>query len=629
MDKPVTMEALSAPDKKAEKEAKKAERAAKAAEKKAAKAKGGDAVDISDAPEKIDVDKELAGDAEGKLKLTKEQLRVASNRATTGVLALTAVARDVKFASFSVSLGGRSLVSDCDLELTQGCRYGLLGENGSGKSSVLAAIAQREVPLPKHISVFHLHEEAPPTEMTGVEAVVNHVKEEVEKLEAMVEQIMEESGMEDERLTSINSRLDELDPTGAEPRARKILSGLGFADHLVPMDRQTKHMSGGWRMRVALAQALFAARELLLLDEPTNHLDLEACVWLEEHLASYSKCLLVVSHSQDFLNAVCTHTMWLTHGTIKYYGGNYAYFVRTVEEEERLQLKVYEKQQADMGKLEKFVEVNRANGVATSAKSKKKVLGKLQDDAVDKPMLREPSFVFKFPECSRLAPPVLPFDEVSFAYSGKKEDYLYADLNLGVDCDSRVALVGPNGCGKSTLLKLMSGELSPSEGSVKRHQHCSLGLYHQHSIEVLDLDMTPLNFMRKTFPPAVVKRTEEVWRSFLSQFGFSKQQQETPMGFLSDGQRSRIVFSMLAMKEHTLLLLDEPTNHLDVDAVDGLAAAIKAFAGGVVLVSHDFRLIDQVCNEIWVCEDKGVRKYDGSIHDYKKELSKKMAKHKV
>ena len=593
MDKPVTMEALSAPDKKAEKEAKKAERAAKAAEKKAAKAKGGDAVDISDAPEKIDVDKELAGDAEGKLKLTKEQLRVASNRATTGVLASTAVARDVKFASFSVSLGGRSLVSDCDLELTQGCRYGLLGENGSGKSSVLAAIAQREVPLPKHISVFHLHEEAPPTEMTGVEAVVNHVKEEVEKLEAMVEQIMEESGMEDERLTSINSRLDELDPTGAEPRARKILSGLGFADHLVPMDRQTKHMSGGWRMRVALAQALFAAPELLLLDEPTNHLDLEACVWLEEHLASYSKCLLVVSHSQDFLNAVCTHTMWLTHGTIKYYGGNYAYFVRTVEEEERLQLKVYEKQQADMGKLEKFVEVNRANGVATSAKSKKKVLGKLQDDAVDKPMLREPSFVFKFPECSRLAPPVLPFDEVtcrqerhpgpraeanlllasprllllrsllsspslglpsspsslgqvSFAYSGKKEDYLYADLNLGVDCDSRVALVGPNGCGKltllevprsrsesfrvlptpaesvrfllvpsdslsgkSTLLKLMSGELSPSEGSVKRHQHCSLGLYHQHSIEVLDLDMTPLNFMRKTFPPAVVKRTEE------------------------------------------------------------------------------------------------------------------------
>jgi len=465
--------------------------------------------------------------------------------------------------------------------------------------------------------------------MSGVEAVIDHVVQEVSKLEAMVEQIMEDSGPEDERLDRINTRLDELDPTGAEPRARKILSGLGFADHLVPMDRPTKHMSGGWRMRVALAQALFAAPELLLLDEPTNHLDLEACVWLEEHLASYDKCLLVVSHSQDFLNAVCTHTMWLHNGTIKYYGGNYAKFVATVEEEERLQLKVWEKQQADMGKLEKFVEVNRANGVATSAKSKKKVLGKLQDEAVERPTLREPSLTFKFPECSRLAPPVLPFDDVSFAYSGKPDDYLYHKINLGVDCDSRIALVGPNGCGKSTLLKLMSGELTPSEGSVKRHQHCSLGLYHQHSIEVLDLDATPLAFMRSTFPPAVVKRSEEVWRSYLSQFGFSKEQQVSPIGMLSDGQRSRLVFSMLAMKEHTVLLLDEPTNHLDVDAVDGLAAAIKGFDGGVVLVSHDFRLIDQVCSTIWVCEDKGVRKYDGSIHDYKKELSKKMAKHKV
>jgi len=282
-----------------------------------------------------------------------------------------------------------------------------------------------------------------------------------------------------------------------------------------------------------------------------------------------------------------------------------------------------------MGKLEKFVEVNRANGVATSAKSKKKVLGKLQDEAVERPTLREPTFTFKFPECSRLAPPVLPFDDVSFGYSADKAALLYEHLNLGVDCDSRVALVGPNGCGKSTLLKLMSGELHPSEGSVKRHQHCSLGLYHQHSVDVLDLDMPPLAFMRKAFPPSVLKRTEEVWRSYLSQFGFSKQQQETPMGFLSDGQRSRIVFAMLAMKEHTVLLLDEPTNHLDVDAVDGLAAAIKAFGGGVVLVSHDFRLIDQVCTEIWVCENRSVRRYEGSIHDYKKELSKKMAKHKL
>jgi len=225
---------------------------------------------------------------------------------------------------------------------------------------------------------------------------------------------------------------------------------------------------------------------------------------------------------------------------------------------------------------------------------------------------------------------VLPFDGVSFAYSGKKEDHLYEELNLGVDCDSRVALVGPNGCGKSTLLKLMSGALTPTEGSVKRHQHCVLGLYHQHSAEVLDLDTSPLAFIRKHAQGTPLKGKSEEWfRSFLAQFGFSNEQQQSPMGLLSDGQRSRIVFSTLATKDHTILLLDEPTNHLDVDAVDGLAQAIKGFGGGVVLVSHDFRLIDQVANEIWVCEGKGVRRYDGTIHDYKKQLAKKMAKHKV
>jgi ATP-binding cassette subfamily F protein 2 len=239
------------------------------------------------------------------------------------------------------------------------------------------------------------------------------------------------------------------------------------------------------------------------------------------------------------------------------------------------------------------------------------------------------TLAFSFPECTRLAPPVLPFDCVSFAYSGKPEEYLYKNLDLGVDCDSRVALVGPNGCGKSTLLKLMSGELSASEGTIKRHQHAVLGVYHQHSTEALDLDASPLAFMRAQFPPSVVKRSEEVWRSYLAQFGFTTRTQTTPIGMLSDGQRSRLVFAMLAMKQNSLLLLDEPTNHLDVDAVDGLAAAIKGFGGGVVLVSHDFRLIDQVASEIWICEDKGIRRFDGSIHDYKKTLVAKMAAHQV
>jgi len=425
----------------------------------------------------------------------------------------------------------------------------------------------------------------------------------------------------------IYDRLGELN--AEEPRARKILAGLGFADHLVPMDRQTKHMSGGWRMRVSLAKALFAAPMLLLLDEPTNHLDLEACVWLEEHLSTYSKCLFVISHSQDFLNTVCTHTVWLTQKTLTYYGGNYDSFVKVVSEQERIKMKLYEKQQADIKKLQDFVRVNKANGAAATAQSKDKVLEKVLSEAVEKPKMRELSLEFEFKETTRLAPPVMPFDNVCFSYSGKKEDYLYENLSLAVDYDSRVALVGPNGCGKSTLVKLMSGELQPTEGDIKPNSHLTLGKYHQHSTEVLEMDTPLLDFMKKQFPPPECKRTEEVWRAFLSRFGFTSSQQVSPIGMLSDGQKSRVVFAMLSMKKSGILLLDEPTNHLDVDAVDGLALAIKNFDGGVVLVSHDFRLIDQVANEIWVCENKGVRKYEGSIHDYKKELAKKMAEHKV
>jgi len=329
------------------------------------------------------------------------------------------------------------------------------------------------------------------------------------------------------------------------------------------------------------------------------------------------------------LNTVCTHTVWLHNQRLFYYGGPYSSFCKVVEEEERLQVKQYEKQQADMEKLETFVRVNRANGVSQSAKSKKKVLEGLQDDAVEKPKLREPTLNFTFQECSLLEPPVLPFDDVSFSYSGKAEDYLYTNLDLAVDCDSRVALVGPNGCGKSTLVKMMSGELSPTEGTIKKHQHLIMGLFHQHSSDILENDMSPLGFLKKIFPPSEIKRSEEVWRSYLNMFGFSSKEMTTEIGMLSDGQKSRLVFAILAMKPYNILLLDEPTNHLDVDAVDGLATAIKAFKGGLVLVSHDFRLIDQVCNEIWVCENKTVRKFDGTIHTYKALLSKKMHAFKI
>ena len=621
--------ALTPEEKAAQKAARAAEKEAKRAAKKSGKAKGAaadgddgkaDAVeDVSDAIAKL-----TAGGTREPELLSGQQM-LAKQRAVTGVLASNPTSTDVKIEKFSVTVAGQPLLDDATLELNVGTRYGFIGQNGSGKTNVLNAIALREIPIPDHIDLYHLHAEAEPTERSAIESVVDHVTEEIVRLEAAQDLIIETSGVEDERLEAISDRLSELDPDTFEFEARKILVGLGFSNDTVPMERATKDMSGGWRMRVSLAKALFAAPTLLLLDEPTNHLDLESCVWLEEHLSHYKKCLFVVSHSQDFLNTVCNKIVWLHDRDLKYYGGNYATFCAQVEAEEKIQLKLYEKQQADMAKLADYVEANHANGKAKSAASKDKVLNKIKSEAVAKPKLRENTFTFEFPDCDKLPSPVLPFDGVCFAYSGQKSDYLYENLDIGVDCDSRIALVGPNGCGKSTLLKLMAGELTPTQGDVKPHPSLLIGRYNQHSAEQLDPGKTVFGFFKSAYPNSPsFKRTDEYWRSWLDRFGLTTKMQNTKIGCLSDGQKSRIVFAMINMRNPNLLLLDEPTNHLDVDAIDGLANAVKKFNGGVVLVSHDFRLIDQVADQIWVCENKKVTVWKGTIREYKTKLAKAM-----
>jgi len=521
-------------------------------------------------------------------------------------------------------MAGVELIKDCSIELTIGRRYGLLGQNGCGKTNFLQCIANREVPIPEHMDMYHLHQEAEPSDRTALEAVVDHVKEEIERLNKQEEHIMAEYGPEDERLMQIYERLDELDPSTFEARAAELLHGLGFTKPM--MERKTRDMSGGWRMRVALARALFAAPTLLLLDEPTNHLDLEACVWLEEYLKTYNKCLVLVSHSQDFLNGVCTHIIWMTQGVLTYYTGNYDTFRKTVAENEVVQMKKYQKEQEDIKHIKEFIaSCGTYANLVKQAKSKQKILDKMYEAGLTKPVAKDHTFAFRFPDCEKLPPPVLPFIDVSFGYSGNPEGYLYKNLEFGIDCDSRIALVGPNGAGKSTLLKLMTGDLVPCVGTVTRHSHLSIGRYHQHSVDQLDENMTPLEFMAHTYPNTPTwKREIDEWRSFVGRFGITGTMQTAKIGMLSDGQKSRIVFAMLCMKNHNLLLLDEPTNHLDIEAIDSLADAINHYDGGLVLVSHDFRLIEQVAKDIWLCEKKTVKPWKGSIRDYKANLAKKM-----
>merc|ERR1740138_29727 len=342
---------------------------------------------------------------------------------------------------------------------------------------------------------------------------------------------MSDVGPEDARLEAIYDKLERMDPTTFDKRAGELLFGLGFSQTM--MGRQTKDMSGGWRMRVALAQALFVKPMLLILDEPTNHLDLGACVWLEDYLAKWESILLLTSHSADFLNGVSSKTYHLTvRKTLELYTGNYATYVKTRQEMETLQMTKYKKEQDDIKHLKEFISsCGTYSNLVKQAQSKQKIIDKMVEAGLSEKPVEDPKFRFTFPNSEKIPPPVMAFQNVSFAYSGKKSDYLYTGLEFGIDCDSRIALVGPNGAGKSTLLKLMEQELSPTEGDIRRNPHLRIGRYNQHSEDVLDLEKSPLDFMQAKFPDGIVstsgmqKMDVEAWRAKLGVFGVTGDKQ--------------------------------------------------------------------------------------------------------
>lgn len=544
-----------------------------------------------------------------------------SDRVTTGVLASTKTSKDVKITSTSLVFHGRVLITDSTLELNYGRRYGLLGENGCGKSTILKAIAAREYPIPEHLDIYLLNEGAPPSDLGALEWVVREAELELERLDKMAEQLLEDEGPESPVLIDLYDHMDKMDPSTFSTRASLILTGLGFNKQTI--HKKTKDMSGGWRMRVALAKALFVKPSLLLLDDPTAHLDLEACVWLEEYLKKWDRTLILVSHSMDFLNGVCTNMIDMRGNALVYYGGNYDSYNKTREENETNQMKAYHKQQEEIAHIKKFIaSAGTYANLVRQAKSRQKILDKMEADGFIQPVAADKVFTFRFADVEKLPPPVLSFDNVTFSYSGNPEDDLYRNIDLGFDMDSRTALVGPNGVGKSTLLRLMTGKLSPTAGNVTRHTHLKLGIYSQHSAEQLDLTKSALDFVRDKY--RTQSQDYQYWRQQLGRYGLTGDSQTALMGTLSEGQKSRIVFALLAIDSPNMLLLDEPTNGLDIPTIDSLADAINAFSGGVVVVSHDFRLLDKIAKQILVCENKTITAWDGGISEYKNYLRKKM-----
>lgn len=552
-----------------------------------------------------------------------EALDIADkHRSVTGVLVSHPDSRDVHINNLAITFHGAVLLQDTKLELNVGRRYGLIGLNGCGKSTLLRALELKEVPIPEHVDIYHLRREMPPSDKTALEAVFEVDQERV-RLEKEAEILaVKEDHESHERLLDIYEHLDEMDADKAEMKASFILHGLGFTKEM--QQTKVKNFSGGWRMRIALARALYIKPSLLLLDEPTNHLDLNACVWLEQELKEYKRILVVISHSQDFLNGVCTNIIHFHLQKLKLYGGNYDAYIQTRMELEENQMKRYKWEQDQISHMKNYI-ARFGHGsakLARQAQSKEKTLKKMVDSGLTERVSSDKTLTFYFPSCGTLPPPVIMVQHISYKYADDKP-LIYDNVDFGMDLDTRVALVGPNGAGKSTLLKLIAGELIPTDGLIRRHSHLKIGRYHQHLQEMLDLNMTALDWMMKMFP--AVKEREDM-RRIIGRYGLTGQQQICPIKNLSDGQRCRVIFAWLAWTNPHFLLLDEPTNHLDLETIDALADALNDFDGGLVLVSHDFRLISQVVDEIWICEHKKITKWDKDIYEYKAHLAKVVQK---
>ncbi|KNC97004.1 uncharacterized protein SPPG_07820 [Spizellomyces punctatus DAOM BR117] len=428
------------------------------------------------------------------------------------------------------------------------------------------------------------------------------------------------------RLKEVYQRLEEIDADTAESKASSILNGLGFSPE--QQRAATKTFSGGWRMRLALARALFCKPDLLLADEVTNYLDFPAVVWLERYFQKWQATLLIVSHDRSFLDAVSTDILHLHDGLLDYYRGNFSTFVGTKAERRKNQLREYEAQLQYRQHLQAFIDRWRYNAKrAAQAQSKIKILEKLPPlepppkDDMEGISGEGQDIYFRFPDPEKLSPPILRMEEVTFGYNEQRT--ILSGVSFDLQMDSKIAVVGPNGAGKSTLIRLMTGQVEPQKGMVSRHGRLRIALFSQHHVDQLELGASSVQFLQSKFPGM----QEEDYRRVLGRFGLTGTTALQPIGTLSGGQKSRAVFAWMAMTNPHVLVLDEPTNHLDMDSIDALASALREFKGGIAIVSHDERFLDAVCNEVWVCDQGKLTRFEGKVGDgagvvnqYKKSL---------
>ena len=515
----------------------------------------------------------------------------------------------IEIKNLTLQRGSKILLDNATATINPRQRVGLIGKNGTGKSSLFALIKgeigqdKGDLLLPKTWKLAAVAQETPALDTPALDYVLQGDAELQHFQAALAAAEAENDGM---KQAELHAKLDEIDAYSAPARAAKLLSGLGFAqdEHAKPV----KAFSGGWRMRLNLAQALMCRADLLLLDEPTNHLDLETVLWLENHLASLPCTQIIISHDRDFLNATTTQTLELAQQKLTLYGGGYDFYLKERAQRLANQQAAFAKQQAKIQHLQSFINRFKAKATkATQAQSRVKALEKMEKIA---PAQLDNEFLFEFAAPEHLPNPLLKMEHADLGYGAET---VLKNISLSLENGARFGLLGVNGSGKSTFIKALSGSLKPQNGQILRSDKLNIGYFAQHQLDTLRSDQSPVWHIQKLSPEA---REQDI-RNFLGGFLFTGEMATAPIAPFSGGEKARLALAMLVWQKPNLLLLDEPTNHLDLDMRHALTLALQSFEGALILVSHDRSLIEATTDQFLLIDQGSLKTFDGDLNDYR------------